>query len=124
MKFLCLCYYSEKAFKALTPGLGEELAKACEPHDRALKATGKVSLIGSLGSQNQTKVISGGQAIRPGPYARTDRPFGAFFIIDAETMDEAVRIASLHPGANIDPRYLGEGAIEVWPIEAVEAPSA
>lgn len=35
-------------------------------------------------------------------------------------MGEAIEIAQLHPGAYIDPQWLGRGAIEVWPIEFLE----
>jgi hypothetical protein len=33
-----------------------------------------------------------------GLYDETQEPFGAFFIIEADDMDEAVRVARLHPG--------------------------
>jgi hypothetical protein len=46
-----------------------------------------------------------------GPYASTPEPFGAFFILEAETIEKAIEIASLHPGAHLG-RYFG-GGIEV-----------
>lgn len=124
MQFLCLCYYSERAFNELTPELGQELPKVCEPHDRALKATGKLRLIGSLGVQDQAWAVRAGKPAAPGPFARSAHPFGAFFIIEADTMAEAVEIASLHPSANLDQKYLGEGGVEVWPIEQAEEPAS
>jgi hypothetical protein len=122
MKYLCICYYNEAAFKAMTPEMGKELGEFCAPHDAQLKAIGKVFMIGSLGMQDQTKVLKGGAhpTVENGPYARTANPMGAFFIVEAESMDEAVDIAKLHPGAHIDPKWLGEGAIEVWPLESLE----
>lgn len=122
MKYLCICYYNEEAFKAMTPEMGKQLGEFCAPHDANLKASGKVLVIGSLGMQDQTKVIKGGTlpVVENGPYARTENPMGAFFIVDAEGMDEAVAIAKLHPGAHIDPEWLGDGAIEVWPLESLE----
>lgn len=122
MRYVCICYYNEAAFEALTPEMGKELGEFCAPHDARLKASGKVLLIGSLGMQSQTKVIKGGPTaqVDNGPYARTANPMGAFFIVEAESIDEAVEIAKLHPGAHIDPKWLGEGAIEVWPLEFLE----
>lgn len=49
-----------------------------------------------------------------GPFAETKELVGGFFIIEAADRDEAVRLASLHPAAN-----LGEQAgwgIEMHPI--------
>lgn len=122
MKYLCICYYNEAAFKAMTPEMGKELGEFCAPHDARLKASGKVLLIGSLGMQDQTKVIRGGPRpqVENGPYVHTENPMGAFFIVEAETIVEAVEIATLHPGAHIDPKWLGEGAIEVWPLESLQ----
>lgn len=121
-KFLCICYYNEAAFKAMTPEDGQKLGEFCAPHDARLKASGQVSLIGSLGMQDHTKIIKGGEPpkVEAGPYARTENPMGAFFIVEAENIDEAVEVARLHPGAHIDPKWLGDGAIEVWPVEGLE----
>ncbi len=121
-KYLCVCYYSEAAFKTMTPEDGKKLGEFCAPYDAKLKASGKVKLIGSLGMQDQTKVIKGGETpeVVAGPYVRTENPMGAFFIVEAESIEEATEIAKLHPGAHIDPKWLGDGAIEVWPIESLE----
>jgi hypothetical protein len=50
MKFLCLCYYDSDAFARLSPSEVQQLGPACEPHDRALRATGKLVIQGSLAS--------------------------------------------------------------------------
>jgi hypothetical protein len=57
----------------------------------------------------------GRPSITDGPYAETDEPLGAFFMIEAEDMDEAAEVASKHPGAHLG-RYFG-GGIEVRPID-------
>ena len=53
-----------------------------------------------------------------GPYEQTPEPFGAFFIIEADDMDEAVEVARLHPGthlgANDEGRDLNSCPIETW----------
>jgi hypothetical protein len=57
---------------------------------------------------------NGKPMVTDGPFMETKEHVGGFFIIDAENLDEAVRIASLHPAA-----HLGEHAgwgIEVRPI--------
>jgi hypothetical protein len=47
-----------------------------------------------------------------------DEPLGAFFIIGAEDMNEAVEVASKHPGAHLG-KYFG-GGIEVRPIDMLD----
>ena len=121
MKFLCVCYYDADAFAKLQPADFEKVGEICAPHDARLKASGKVSLIGSLGMPNdfRTLRVRNGQVTdESGPFEQTKEPFGAFFIVEAENMDEAVRIARLHPGT-----HLGEvfgGGIEIRPIDFFE----
>jgi len=121
MKYLCVCYYDAEGFAKLQPADFEKIGALCAPHDARLKASGKVSLIGSLSLPNDFRTLrvrNGVTTDESGPYEQTKEPFGAFFIVDAENMDEAARIARLHPGT-----HLGEifgGGIEIRPIEMLE----
>jgi hypothetical protein len=54
-------------------------------------------------------------SVTEGPYAETAEPLEAFFIIEAEDMDEAVQVASKHPGTHLG-AYFG-GGIDVRPID-------
>ena len=121
MKFLCVCYYDAEAFDKLTPADFEKLRGICAPRDKELKESGKVSLIGSLGRPHQFKTLRvdrNSVRIENGPYAETKEPFGAFFIVEADTIDEAVEIARLHPGTHIGELF--GGGIEVRPIGMFE----
>lgn len=118
MKFLCICHFDLGVFSTLGPSDFAELGAACEPHDRALHASGHVDAVGSLGMPHETRVVArkdGSPADRPGPFEASGKPVGAFFIVDAENMEEAVAIAKLHPGPNL-PAKFGDGGIEVFPI--------
>lgn len=126
MKFLCLCYYESAAFARLGPDDFAAIGALCAPHDAALKASGHVEMIGSLGmpdSYRALRVEQGRVIDAAGPYAPTPEPFGAFFIIDAATMEGAVEIARLHPGTHLGDR-MSRGGIEVRPIETLETPEA
>lgn len=124
MKFLCLCHYESARFAALKPADFEEIGAICAPHDAALKASGKVEMIGALGmpETSRTLTVANGAVVdSAGPYAATPEPFGAFFIVEADDIDQAVEIARLHPGTHLGDR-MGRGGIEVRPIDFIERP--
>ena len=119
-KFLCLCYYDHASFKARTPADEATVRNACAPHDKALRATGRLVMNSSLAVPDTTRVIrptSSKPVTTKGAYAPTPEPIGAMFIVDAPEIDEAVRIASLHPSANL---ALFGGGIEVRAFDYFE----
>ena len=121
MKFLCLCYYASDAFARLSPSEAQAVGPACEPHNRALRATGKVSIQGSLSSPDTWVHFipkEGRPVEQAGPYLKGNRYSGAFFVVDAETMDEAKSVASKHAAANFG-EHLGF-AVEVRRRETYE----
>ncbi|HEX7693065.1 MAG TPA: YciI family protein [Sphingomonas sp.] len=124
MKFLCLCHYESARFAELKPADFEEIGAICAPHDAALKASGKVEMVGALGmpEQSRTLRVEGGAVTdTAGPFKQMPEPFGAFFIVEAADIDEAVAVAKLHPGTHLGEKF-GEGGIEVRPIDFVEQP--
>ena len=55
------------------------------------------------------RVRDGKPIVTAGPYAETREVLGGFYIIHADTLDQAIAIAARHPGARL-------GAVEVRPI--------
>lgn len=104
MKYLCMLYYDIEKFAALSQSQMEALGPLCEPYDKQLRATGKVVAIGVLGDPNDWMSIrprSGKSVVSKGKYMSSSEQAGAFMIIEADSMEEAVKIASIHPAANI-----------------------
>ena len=123
MKYLCLCYYDQDKFDALSESDLEALGRACRPHDEALHASGHLVLVGSLALPPTSRTVRPGSnqpSVSEGPFVATREPLGAFFIIEAAEIDAAVEIASKHPGAHVG-EFLG-GAIEVRPIDMFDQP--
>jgi hypothetical protein len=56
--------------------------------------------------------------VTEGPFHPSQEQVGVYFVVEAHTIDEAVKIASLHPGAHLG-KYFG-GGIEVIPCELFE----
>ena len=117
MHFLCLCHYDVAKFAALDADELGRLREFCAPHDQALYASGHVKVVGSLAAQDAYRTLRAqGDAatVETGPYAASDEPFGAFFLIEAEDIDAAMRIAMLHPSAHLGSKV--GGGIEVRPL--------
>lgn len=127
MKFLCLCYYDPKVAGALSAGESEALAVACQPHYEAWEKTGKLVALGGLSDSKAWKTIrptdtaanaNGQPTVASGPYLAGGERIGAFFFVEAQDIDEAVAIASKHPGAHTG-RFL-DGGIEVCVCESFQ----
>ena len=118
MRYLCLAYYDEKKFEALSEAELDAIVRECPPHDAALRSSGHLIAIGSLGSARASTSLrpkSGRISITDGPFAETKEQVGGFFIIEARDLEEAIRVASKHPAAHLGER-VGWG-VEVRPIE-------
>jgi hypothetical protein len=118
MRFLCLAYYDERKFESLSDAEIAAIGPECRPHDEALRRTGRLIEIGSLGPTKASVSLrprAGKPVATDGPFAETKEQLGSYFVIEARDRDEAVEIASKHPAARLN-EQLGWG-IEVRPIE-------
>jgi hypothetical protein len=78
-------------------------------HDDRLRAAGVES--GIAGSPVQVRNHDdAGTTVQDGPFMSAALPVAGFAIIEAATIDEAVRIASQTPCA------VAQGVVEVWPL--------
>ena len=118
MKYLCLAYYDEKKFEALSASELAALVSQCPPYDAALHASGHLISVASLGPLRASVSVrprKGRISTTDGPFIETNEQVGSFFIIEAKDMDEAIEVASNHPAA-----HLGEDVgwgIEIRPID-------
>ena len=118
MKFLCLGYLDIDSFDKESDEVKGAILKECFAQCVPFRATGKVVEEEGLQSPMTAKSIrphNGKPTVTDGPFLESGAQLGAFFIVEAETIEEAVEIASLHPGALFGEQY-GFG-IEVRPIQ-------
>ena len=121
MKYLCLAYYDEKRFADLPKTALEAIVGRCGPHDAALRGSGHLVAHGSLEPTHSSVIVrprNGQVSITDGPFTETKEQVGGFFIIEAQDLNEAIRVASKHPAA-----HLGEDVgwgIEVRPMGMFE----
>jgi len=117
--YLCLGYYDEAAFDRLTPEEINALVRSCKPLDDELHASGALLTVASLEHRVAVTIRTrGGKAsVTDGPFIESKEQIGSYFLVEARDMNDAIRIASLHPAAR-----LGEDlgwAVEIRAIERV-----
>ncbi|QDH68746.1 YciI family protein [Marilutibacter alkalisoli] len=118
MKYLGLAYYNPEKFAAMTPDEVEALVSQCPALDETMRATGKVLVSASLGDLDTWSTLrprSGRTHVSDGPYTESKEVVGGLFIIEADSHDEALRIASMHPAATLGEE--GGWAVELIPLE-------
>ena len=113
MKFLCMAYESEQPFNDMTEEEWRSLRQETLDYVESLRESGHLVLTHPLKSARTARTVrvrNGDVAVTDGPFAEAKEHIGGFFLIEAESQDEAVRIASRWPSARI-------GGIEVRPLE-------
>jgi hypothetical protein len=115
MKYLCLLYGDQKKMEALTKEQFEALVAKCKPFDEELRASGHVRMVESLEWAATTVRTRGGrQIVTDGPFVESKETVGSVLIIEAKDLNEAIRVASMHPAARLGEE--GGWAVEVRPI--------
>lgn len=118
MKYLGLAYFTPEKFAAMAPDDVEALVSQCPPLDEKMRATGKVRVSASLGDLEHWRTLRprGGKThVSDGPYTESKEVVGGLFIIEADTQEEALRIASMHPAATLG--EAGGWAVELIPMD-------
>lgn len=118
MKYLGLAYFTPEKFAALPPDDVKAIISQCPALDEKMRATGKVLVSASLGDLENWRTLrprNGKTQITDGPYLESKEVVGGLFIIEADSHDEALRIASMHPAAQMGEE--GDWAVELIPIE-------
>lgn len=117
MHYLGLAYFTPERFAALSQEDVAALVGQCPALDERMRATGNVRLSASLGDAHRWKTLRprGGQTqLTDGPYTESKEMIGGLFVIEADSEDEALRIAAMHPAAQIG--EAGGWAVELIPL--------
>ena len=115
MKFLLMVYTDPALLEALPEGEFESMMRGCLQHADDMQANGKLLDFQQLelpSTARSVRTRSGKVAITDGPFAEAKEVFAGFNLIEAEDMDEAVRIAQEFP-------WTQTGSIEVRPVRDI-----
>ena len=108
MKYLCLVYGEERALERMDDA-------HCLAYDESIRKEGHCLASEALEavSTATTVRVRDGKVLRTdGPFAETKEVLAGFYLIEARDRDEAVRIASQIPPAEV-------GSIEIRPIRPI-----
>lgn len=105
-KFVTIGYGDRAGYDGTDPAVRD----AAHQHDERLLAAG--ALMGIAGEPVQVRNHDGaGVETSEGPFMRSDLPIAGFAVIEAQTLEEALSLASKSPCA------VAHGVIEVWPLK-------
>ena len=117
MQYLTLIYTDPDLLAALPDAEYDRLMRGCFEKADALRASG--SLLGSqqleaCDTARTLRVRDGSARVTDGPFAETREILAGFNLIEADSMDDAMRIAQAFPWARF-------GSIEVRPVRDMQA---
>jgi hypothetical protein len=115
MKYIALVYTDNNLLSAVPQQEFNATMRDCLEKADSMKQKGQVLDFQQLESTSTAKsmrVRNGKRTIVDGPFAETKEVLGGFNIIEADSMDEAIRLASEFPWAEV-------GCIEVRPLKEI-----
>ena len=113
MKFIVLIYSDESLLSELSPREFSDTMRGCIEHADDLRGQGRLldsQILGPTTSAKSVRVRNGKQTILDGPFAETKEVIAGFNVIEAEDMDEAVRIGASFP-------WTRTGCVEIRPMQ-------
>jgi len=108
MKYLCLVYLDEKRVSELAD-------EECVAYDAEIRDSGHCiasEALQTVQTATTVRVRNEKVLITDGPFAETKEQLTGFYLIEANDLDDAIRIAAKIPPAR-------EGSIEVRPIRPI-----
>lgn len=117
MQYLMLVYTDDALMEALPEGQYDAWMRGCLEHADELRAQGCILASQQLEparTARSIRVRDGRTSVIDGPFSETKEMLAGFNLIEADSLDEAVRIAAEFPWART-------GCIEVRPVRDMDA---
>jgi hypothetical protein len=116
MKYMLLVHHDEESFRKRPEEQRRALLQESVQLAQNLHASGHYLSAAPLHPSEETacvRVRDGKPLVTDGPFAETREQLGGYFLVNAENLAEAIRIATRIPGARI-------GAVEVRRVSEVD----
>ena len=115
MKYLLLVHHNEESFNQISEDKRKEMLAESIRLCHQLHGSGQyvhASPLQPAATGTVVRVRDGKEMVTDGPFVETKEQLAGYFLIHAEDVDEAVRIATRVPGARI-------GTVEVRPLREI-----
>ena len=112
VKFMLMIYNDKTLLDALPAGEFDARMRHCLSHADDLREQGKLldaQMLAAPAAAKSVRIRNGRQTTVDGPFAETKEMIAGFNVVEASSMDEAVRMAAEWPWAQT-------GCVEVRPI--------
>jgi hypothetical protein len=117
MIFLCMGYFNPKKMDARPKAEIEAVMSECHPHLEKFYDSGKVLVDAGLDLETKSlRRVNEKVTVTDGPFTETKELIGSIFLIEAEDMDEAIQLASLHPTTQVSRGEEFGWRIEIRPV--------
>ncbi len=119
MKYILLIHGDEAAYEAAGEAAVRAMYEAYGAFSAELAAAGKLGPAEELASSHtarSVRIADGRTLITDGPYAELKEQLGGFYVIEADSIDEACAWAAKVPSVALG------GTVEVRPLAAGEMP--
>lgn len=116
MLFMLMIYNDPEFLDALPEGEADGMMRNCIAHADELRERGELlesRMLTDVSMARAVRIRDGKLSAVDGPFAETKEVLGGFNLIEAEDMDEAIRIASEFP-------WVRTGCVEVRPVQDIE----
>jgi hypothetical protein len=117
MKFAILIYTDNTLLDALPEGQFDAKMRDCLAYADELREDGRLldsQMLEGAATAKSVRVRNGRRTVVDGPFTETKEMLAGFNLIEAEDMDEAVRIATEFP-------WTQTGCVEVRAVQDIEA---
>ena len=124
MKFICLGYFDEWAWEAMSEAERQASMEKCFEYDDVLRRGGH--FLGGEALQSATRAVTlrmkGGRvAVSDGPFAETKEHLGGILILEARDMQHAIQLMSKHPGVEFGPFEIRPADTEIHELVAARS---
>ena len=112
MQFMLLIYDEEKVWQGFSEEERNALFEEYNAYTESLREAGAYvagDALQPIGTATTVRIRDGEQLLTDGPFAETKEALGGYYLVDVDTIDDAIQWAAKIPSA----RY---GSIEVRPV--------
>ncbi|MFA6147639.1 MAG: YciI family protein [bacterium] len=117
MKYICLGYFDEKKWVAMSERDQTAVMDECFAYDDVLRKNGHFVGGDALQSARNAATLqftNGKVSVTDGPFVETKEQLGGILVLEADDLNHAIRLISKHPGLKIGP-------FEIRPVEDISA---